>query len=174
MEGLAGRATGMTFGFLTTVESPSHGIFGGYLVVDPAGRPLEFHCTAPIQVSRAQRILYGPTLEEHLFGRQIGGTLLAEATAEPVVVLVDAPPLYHVRRHTSLPVALIERVAAEGLPAAGVDPVPAVELPLGISRVAAATDPAAVRGRLEALAEAVDLCEPFERIRLAIAEAQRS
>ena len=28
----------MTFGFLTTVESPNHGIFGGYLVVDPAGR----------------------------------------------------------------------------------------------------------------------------------------
>jgi len=165
-------ATGMTFGFLTTVESPSHGIFGGYLVVDPAGRPLEFHCTAPIQVSRAQRILYGPTLEEHLFGRQIGGTLLAEASAEPVVVLVDAPPLFHVRRHTSLSVALVERMPVEGG-----DRPPALapeDRTLGTTRLAAATDATTVRGWLEELAEAVDLCEPFERIRLAIAEAQRS
>jgi hypothetical protein len=164
----------MTFGFLTTVESPSHGIFGGYLVVDPAGRPVEFHCTAPILVSRAQRILYGPTLEEHLFGRQIGGTLLAEAATEPAVVLVDAPSLYHVRRHTSLPVALVERVTAEGPSAGGANPAVAEEFTLGGSRVAAATDPAAVRGRLGPLAEAVDLCEPFERIRLAIEEARRS
>lgn len=170
----------MTFGFLTTVESPNHGIFGGYLVVDPAGRPLEFHCTAPIQVSRAQRILYGPTLEEHLFGRQIGGTLLAEAASEPVVVLVDAPPLYHVRRHTTLHVVLVERVADESAAAeratGGSDTasLTAADLVLGAARVAAATDATAVRGRLEALAEAVDLCEPFERIRLAIEEAQRS
>jgi hypothetical protein len=172
MEGHAGMATGMTFGFLTTVESPSHGIFGGYLIVDPVGRPLEFHCTAPIQVSRAQRILYGPTLEEHLFGRQIGGTLLAEASTDPVVVLVDAPPLFHVRRHTSLAVAFIERVTADGpgSPAAA----PPDEFTLGSARVAATTDPTTVRGRLEDLAESVDLCEPFERIRLAIAEAQRS
>jgi len=169
-------ATGMTFGFLTTVESPSHGIFGGYLVVDPIGRPLEFHCTAPIQVSRAQRILYGPTLEEHLFGRQIGGTLLAEAAAEPVVVLVDAPPLFHVRRHTSLAVALVERVV-ERVPADDGDSsaTPPPEDPtFGNARLAAATDATTVRGRLEELAGAVDLCEPFERIRLAIAEAQRS
>ena len=36
------------YGFLTAVESGSHGVFGGYLLVDPLGRPLEFHCTAPV------------------------------------------------------------------------------------------------------------------------------
>ena len=49
-------------GFLTTVASASHGVFGGYLLVDEVGRPLEFHCTAPVRVSRAQEILYGPYL----------------------------------------------------------------------------------------------------------------
>ena len=29
------------YGFLTTVDSPSHGLFGGYLIVDLEGRPLE-------------------------------------------------------------------------------------------------------------------------------------
>ena len=73
------------YGFLTTVDSPTHGLFGGYLLVDPAGRPLEFHCTAPVKVSRAQQILYGATLQGHLHGRQIGATLIAEGSLTPLV-----------------------------------------------------------------------------------------
>ena len=95
----------LAFGFLTAVDSPSHGLFGGYLLVDPAGRPLEFHCTAPVKVSRAQQILYGATLQSHLHGRQIGATLLAEGTVTPELVLTDFEPMLHVRSHTSLPVA---------------------------------------------------------------------
>ena len=44
-------------GFLTVVEHPQYGLFGGYLVLNLAGRPLEFHCTAPIKPNRAQEIL---------------------------------------------------------------------------------------------------------------------
>ena len=50
-------------GFLTVVEHPQHGLFGGYLLLNHGGRPLEFHCTAPIKPNRAQEILYGPTLD---------------------------------------------------------------------------------------------------------------
>ena len=81
MERLTGELPeGLAFGFLTAIDSPSHGLFGGYLVVDLTGRPLEFHCTAPIKVSRAQQILYGSTLQNHLHGQQIGACLLAEST----------------------------------------------------------------------------------------------
>ena len=38
-----------TFGYLSAVESAEHGFFGGYLLVSPLGRPVEFHCTAPIR-----------------------------------------------------------------------------------------------------------------------------
>jgi len=172
MEPRTDGAMAATFGFLTAVDSPTHGIFGGYLVVDPLGRPLEFHCTAPVQVSRAQRILYGPTLEEHLWGRQIGGTLIEAAAGEPAVVLVDLPALRHVRRHTARPVVLVgppTTDTAREPPAAA-----AAGMAFGGARVTALGDPAAVRGCLEELALAVDLCEPFERIRLAIEEAQRS
>ena len=65
-----------TLGFLTVVEHPQYGLFGGYLVLNTAGRPLEFHCTAPIKPNRAQEILYGPTLESFLYGEQIGQTLI--------------------------------------------------------------------------------------------------
>ena len=55
-------------GFLTVTEHAEHGLFGGYLILNVSGRPLEFHCTAPLKPSRAQEILYGPTLRPFLFG----------------------------------------------------------------------------------------------------------
>lgn len=158
---------GCAFGFLTVVESPAHGLFGGYLLVDPAGRPLEFHCTAPVKVSRAQAILYGPTLPGHLHGRQIGGALLAEGATMPVVVLTDLEPMLHVRPHTSLPVALVRR-------ASGAEPD---GFTVGAAHVGPAGGDAArqaeIQERLAELGAAVDLCEPFERIRAAIDEAQK-
>ena len=136
-------------------------------MVDGLGRPLEFHCTAPVKVSRAQQILYGPTLHGHLHGRQIGGALLAEGKAEAVVVLTDLESMLHVRPHTSLPVALVQ--PADAAAARG--------FLLGASVVSPhATDApraAELEARLTALAAAVDLREPFDRIRAALEEAQR-
>jgi len=165
------------YGFLTAVESGTHGVFGGYLLVDPWGRPLEFHCTAPVKVSRAQQILFGSTLQSHLHGQQIGGTLLGEGTVTPEVVLTDLEPMMHVRSHTKLPVALI-RGASSGSPAATFgSAVGTGSFTIGNASVSPhATDAARgddLRERLEELAAAVDLCEPFERIRAAIDEAQR-
>ena len=157
------------FGFLTAVDSPAHGLFGGYLVVDGLGRPLEFHCTAPVKVSRAQQILYGPTLHGHLHGRQIGAALLAEGKAGATVVLTDLESMLHVRPHTSLPVVLIQQAEVAAIDGPG--------FRLGGTFVSPhATDtPRSVEleQRLAALAAAVDLREPFERIRLALDEAQR-
>ena len=159
---------GLSFGFLTTLESPAHGLFGGYLVVDALGRPLEFHCTAPVKVSRAQQILYGPTLHGHLHGRQVGGALLAEGKATPAVVLTDNDAMLHVRCQTKLPVALVRRGAAEQATAGFL---------VGEAVVSPHADDAAradeIEARLAALAAAVDLCEPFERIRAALDEAAR-
>ena len=58
-------------GFLTVVTIPDQGLVGGYLVLNAAARPLEFHCTTPVRANRAQEILYGPTLRPYLFGEQI-------------------------------------------------------------------------------------------------------
>ena len=153
------------YGFLTTVDSPSHGVFGGYLLVDSAGRPLEFHCTAPVKVSRAQQILYGATLQGHLHGRQIGATLIAEGSVVPLVVLTDTESMLSVRPHTALPVALVSGPEAAG------------GFECGAARVAGpAGDESAeatLREALAPLAMAVDLREPFERIRAALEEAQR-
>lgn len=165
------KAAQRAFGFLTCVESPTHGVFGGYLLVDPWGRPLEFHCTAPVKVSRAQQILYGATLAPQLHGRNIGATLLAEGAIAPELVFTDMGTMLHVRGHTRLPVLLVGE-----LPAAG-EPLPPEAIVAGAAVV---TPPpqeaercAALRGAVDELAASVELLEPFGRIRAAIDEAQR-
>jgi hypothetical protein len=52
-------------------------------------------CTTPVKVSRAQQILYGPTLHGHLHGRQIGAALLAEGSGHQ-----EAAPLPKTERRS--------------------------------------------------------------------------
>jgi hypothetical protein len=123
-------------GFLTIIENPEHGLFGGYLILNRAGRPLEFHCTAPVKPNRAQQILYGPTLEPFLFGEQIGQSLLDKARSEPVVVCTDREPALAVREFTKVPVALVlppEEPGAETTPGhdASANETPADDAPAG-------------------------------------------
>src|SRR3954471_20719084 len=86
-----------TFGYLSVINSAEHGYFGGYLVVGPLGRPLEFHCTAPVRPSRAQQILYGPTLEPFLLGEQIAGPHAEGAKPEPSLILTNCEATLHAR-----------------------------------------------------------------------------
>ena len=188
----------LTLGFLTVVEHPQYGLFGGYLVLNPAGRPLEFHCTAPIKPNRAQEILYGPTLESFLYGEQIGRTLIGQASAPPILVCTDRAPVLAAREHVASPVVLV--LAPEGQGSSGpaaVEP-PADGQPdrvlrldaahrggpqlvvfrLGRNRLAlpaaADEDRRQIVERLADLAESFDLAEPFQRIREAIEEAQQA
>ena len=57
--------------FLTVSEGEDGNFFGGLLAVNLSGRPLEFHCTAPVRANRAQKILFGSTLPAFVYGEQI-------------------------------------------------------------------------------------------------------
>ena len=170
------------YGYLSTLETPDHGFFGGYLLLSPLGRPLEFHCTAPVQPSRAQHILYGPTLRPYLLGEQIGGTLLAQAKLSPKLVLTDQLAAICLRSQCDVPlVSLLDAAGGEEDVDAEANVQPGLlsdcrftvggcrwELPRGFE-----PDREAVMDLLMRLAEHVDLAEPFGRIHEAIREAQR-
>src|SRR6185295_16444972 len=96
-----------TFGYLSVINSAEHGYFGGYLIVGPLGRPLEFHCTAPVRPSRAQQILYGPTLEPLLLGEQIAGAMLDAAKLRPSLILANCEATLHARSRISSPMVLL-------------------------------------------------------------------
>lgn len=94
-------------GFLTVVEDDQHGHCGGYLLLNGNGRPLEFHCTAPVKPNRAQEVLYGPTLKPFLHGELIGQTLVQRAKVEPVAICVDDESVLTLRSAVSMPVTLV-------------------------------------------------------------------
>ena len=182
-------------GFLTVVEDPQYGLFGGYLVVNTSGKPLEFHCTAPIKPNRAQEILYGPALLPCLYGEQIGQTLMDTAKAEPLVVCTDCQPALALGDYTDVPVVLV--LPAEGprdetfgeptssghstktwrIDAPHAGGLGLVSFQLGRNHLALpATDSLGrelLTGRLASMGDSIDLAEPFDRIRDAIEEARQ-
>lgn len=170
----ASTASAAAIGFLSAIERAPHGLFGGYLLLNAAGRPLEFHCTVPVKPNRAQQILYGPTLEPFLYGEQIGATLVNKSALRPLVVLVDVSPMLAVRQHIDLPTALV--TTADASPSLHL-PDYCSQLPLGRNLLAVparyAADGELIRQRLAALDDLFDLVEPFSRIREAIEEADR-
>ncbi|TWT97068.1 hypothetical protein Pla108_28450 [Botrimarina colliarenosi] len=101
-----------TFGYLLVVEDSLHGFTGGLLVICDRGRPLEFHCTEPVQPSRAQQILFGPTLRDFVCGEQIGGALLAKTKLPLTALLTLDEPTASAGRAAGVPTIVL----ADGAP----------------------------------------------------------
>ncbi|HVX11500.1 MAG TPA: hypothetical protein VHC22_09985 [Pirellulales bacterium] len=174
-------------GFLTVVQHEVHGHFGGYLVLNANGRPVEFHCTAPVKPNRAQEILYGPTLEPYLYGEQIGQTLINKSKTTPMAVCTDLVGVLAAREFVSLPVVFVAAngdgpsASTESARKVRIDPAHSsaelISFELGRNRVAVSARHPRDRAELDCLssfAGSFDLAEPFERIRSAIEEAQRA
>jgi hypothetical protein len=189
-------------GFLTVVQDAEGAYAGGYLVLNAAGRPIEFHCTLPVKPSRAQQILFGPTLEPYLCGEQIGQALIQKAATKVAAVCTDRQAVLAARPFVALPVAwLLPAEAPDGNKAerneaaiadtggltpparqARIDPPHAIRAPLLIFSLgthklaidAAHGDaPERVAELLSPWGEGFDLAEPFSRIREAMDEALR-
>jgi hypothetical protein len=161
-----------SYGYLTAVQFSGHGYFGGYLIVSSLGRPFEFHCTAPVQPSRAQEILYGPTLQAYLLGEQISYALLNAGKLTPDLILTDQAVMMDVRPRISMPLVHLTGAADEASPSSTGQTFVSGNHELQLLPGYSAEQPMIVK-LLEILARHVDLAEPFDRIREAIREAQR-
>ena len=155
-------------GFLSVVQDPG-GYFGGYLVTNAWGRPLEFRMTTAVQPNRVQQILYGATLNEYIFADLIGKTLIDKATAQPSLIIADHPSMLPLRSRMDVPVIALP----------GDTPGDALTItharsssPLLFS-ASFAHDRATIEDLLNQIDPSVDLTEPFARIREAVAEARK-
>ncbi|MEX2317770.1 MAG: hypothetical protein WD669_11500 [Pirellulales bacterium] len=135
---------------------------------------MEFHCTAPVRTSRAQQILFGPTLWPYVLGEQIGGTLVGEAKLRPAIIIADHPAPLCLQSQIEVPMVRLteagsrERGAGSGEQNLIVVAGSAFELPPGFD-----ADRDVAIELLTLLAQHVELAEPFERIHEAIREAHR-
>lgn len=190
------------WGFITVMEHQRCGLIGGYLVLNSLGRPIEFHCTTPVRTNRAQEILYGTTLDAFLYGEQIAQVLISRAKTKPFAVLTDKPPILAAQEFFELPICYLhhENPASESQREVfgtetndSADPTGAMaalasvpglsafrwteqnvgRYPLAVPELAVC--PASeTADEWKIVSFAIDFLEPFERIRLAIAEAQKA
>ena len=185
----------INWGFLTVTEYQQLGLIGGYLILNRLGRPLEFHCTTPIRANRAQEILYGTTLDAFLYGEQIAQTLMSRAKVKPYSVLTDCAEVLTVQEFSEIPICFIACLAdqekkiqiheTECRNSEENDPISYCNsltnrseqsigrykllLPELLSRSVLDT-----ADELKNVSSVIDFLEPFERIRLAIEEAQKA
>ena len=156
-------------GFLTVIHDAT-GVFGGYLVTNAWGRPLEFRLTTAVQPNRVQQILYGPTLTEHLHADLIGKTLVEKTATQPGLIVTDSLPALGLRSRVGVPVVALG--PADGVPDLIVLASPRSSVPLLLA-ARFDEDRPLIEDRLERIDPAVDLAEPFGRIREAMAEARK-
>jgi hypothetical protein len=162
------------FGFLTALEDPQHGYFGGYLVLSELGRPLEFHCSTPVLPNQAQRILYGKSLSAYVLGDLIGQTLLAKSQLPVTAVLTDQREMLGLALLRDEIIICIDcNDRNEGQPREFSGPNFALGSYHLFGSATCIWQPGELQPVIENLAARVDLNEPFDRIREAIREAQR-
>jgi hypothetical protein len=154
-----------TYGFLAIAGDARDGMVGGCLLLNGRGRPLEFHCTAPVRPNRAQVILYGPTLRPYVVGEQIAATLLAKSKLSPTILWTDDLDVLSVREAVDFPIGCLHE-----------NPGSALSLDVGGGLHAQvhehyAEDLQRIARHGEATAAWIDLREPFQRIQEAITEA---
>jgi hypothetical protein len=161
-------------GFLTVFAEPS-GYLGGYLVTNSWGRPLEFRLSTAIQPNKVQQILYAGTLTEYLSADLIGRTLVDKTSTPAHVVVTDSVNVLSLRSRIDVPV--IAAVPDEQLPcgaerslATFSHPRSSVPLTVDLKWV---SDEETVRAVLDRVDAALDLAEPFARIREAMGEARK-
>lgn len=168
-----------TVGYLSISKLEPVGYCGGFLLLNATGRPVEFHCTLPINPDRSQEILFGAALLPVLFVDCIGRPLTQKASRPPELILVDDDLLLGLQKGLECPVIHLNEslTVAAGMGQATLDGAPSgvpdrdlsplVGSPLADSRLVQRPTPEIV----SRLAERVELAEPFERIREALQEA---
>jgi len=171
---------GFLIGYLMLAEVAQNRFRGAYMIVDEVGVPKEAWFSDPIDVTRVQRILYGASLRAHLARDHCRKALLQSCKQRPCCIIADGPEFLEL--HTSdLPVLYIEKSppihadlssAGMGEDEGASDVQPVIEH-LNTSK-GAHEDYDSVLPLVRGLYTALDVVEPFERLRIAVGEVERA
>jgi len=154
--------------YLSCPTDPAGNFLGALLLTDARTRPLHFTYVAPVRPTLMQRILYGSTLTQHVKIDVIAKKLFGDgAVAAPHVIFVDNRDLLRVRDLSGFPAAHLYRPRETERTD---DTLSSVVYDTGGNLADQDTV-----GRIVAqLDQAVDLVDPFNRIRDALKEALKS
>lgn len=153
--------------YLTCPQDAAEAYVGALMLTDGRARPLHFGYVSPIKPTAMQRLLYGPSLREHVLIDVIARKLLQAMPQVPEVVFVDAEELLNARRLISSPMAfLASKDDSKGEHAT---------LSSLVYRTQDNTDDRDRVGPIISVLESeIDLIEPFTRMLEALKEATKT
>jgi hypothetical protein len=124
-----------------------------------------------VQPNRVQTVLYGPTLEEYLHVDLIGKTLIEKTSLKPDLIITDSAATLALRERLEIPTLAVHASSEVVLDVVSFTH-PRSSWPLLIGHHFEC-DRSAIESILERIDPAVDLAEPFARIREAVIEARK-
>ena len=143
--------------FVDTILFEDGSIRGGVLVTDKETRPYEFRVTSPIKPTALQKMLYGASLTDYVYGQ-----------------LIAVPLLHHVREPISLAICIRDNLLVAR---------PKLGIPFVVLKKSARDESLVVQshpdypgeqGHAEIIVHDIqqryDILEPFNRVKLAVTE----
>ena len=145
-------------------------IRGGVLVTDTETRPYEFRVTTPVKPTPMQRVLYGKTLPDYVYGELISVPLVKAVKETLSLVVAKNENLLGMRPKLSVPVVLIKK-NPEGIQVGNSEDT--IETFAIKSHPSYTGEGDWARTLLSNLLERHDPFEPFERLKIAMDEVHK-
>lgn len=148
-------------------------IRGGVLITDVDTKPYEFRITSPVRASFYQKVLYGSTLEDYIHIELISIPLIRELREEVDLLIVSSPPLLRLRPKISLPLALVSgdmNLISENSDKENGGRGKLITI---TTHDEFPSENSIAKSILLPIMQKRDLLEPFERLKIALAEAHK-
>lgn len=158
-------------GFLT-IQQDASGYFGGYLVTNAWGRPLEFRLTTSVTPNKVQQLLYGSTLRPYICSDLLGKVLVEKANTAVHLIITDNDAALDLRQHLAIPVVWLNSNSSQFELTDEQITVSSVKNQSLVIQKKYQDDEQPIRNLLQQTGIS-DLSEPFARVREAIAEARK-
>ena len=138
------------------------------------GRPIEFRLSTAVQPNKVQQILYGNTLTEYLCADLVGKTLVDKTATPAHLIVTDSVNVLPLRSRVDTPVIAALADAPTANPDRPMTPITHARCSHTLFLEGRwAGDEDRVRAILDRLDAALDLAEPFARVREAMGEARK-
>lgn len=143
--------------FVDTIMFEDGAIRGGVLVTDKDTRPYEFRVTSPIKPTALQKMLYGASLTDHVYGQLIAVPLLTHVKETITLAICVRDNLLIARPNLNFPFIVLKKSNRD-------DSIIVQPHPDFLGEQAHAE---LVVGEM---IQRYDLAEPFNRLKLAVSE----
>lgn len=168
-------------GYIDIYKSGKNDFIGGVLITDRLGIPVEFRHTEAVSPSRVQKALYGQALEKFLKCETMAKCLLKDIDKKPSVLVVPDMDYFPLTKLFNFPFVQLSKAAREPMQQHG-DFVEVSESEIHLQVLAMrhplrvrvdrknAPNLPAIKGILLDVGRTMDLIEPGNRVKDALAE----